>query len=287
MEEEYKAIGRLMKAARRYKKENQESVSKAIGCSQSALSKLEHGTLVPSAPQWFDFCRYLEIPVVSLESSVIDRHLPLSSLDVPSIVKWPKRYRMFRGLKSRELYPFVSYLRQSQGDEAVEKMFDSLGVDIDLAVDFDHQINHLLVFDVIYYFIKNNICNLQNIKILGSRYASPIFHGELMKEYQKTKSLSALMEAFIREQKFYQMDFKFELVSSSERACVLSLKAEKHFDYFLKEVSADVMDFYRYYMKSKMEHFLSAILKSNIVINQGQVLAPQGLPERYEISLTD
>lgn len=287
MEEEYKSIGRLMKAARRYKKENQESVSKAIGCSQSALSKLEHGTLVPSAPQWFDFCRYLDIPVISLESSVIDRHLPLSSLEEPSLVKWPKRYRMFRGLKSRELYPFVSFLRQSQGDEAVQNMFDALGVDIDLAVDFDYQINHLLVFDVISYFLKNNICQLQNIKALGSRYSSPIFHGELMKEYQKAKSLSSLMEAFIREQKFYQMDLKFEVLSSSERSCVLAISTEKYFDYFLKEVSTDVMEFYRHYMKSKLEHFIGAILKRNIVIQQGQILAPQGLPERYEISLTD
>jgi transcriptional regulator with XRE-family HTH domain len=286
MEEDYKHIGRIMKAARRFKKENQESVSKAIGCSQSALSKLEHGTLVPSAPQWFDFCRYLEIPVQSLESGVIDRNWPLSSLEEPSIIKWPKRYRMFRGVKSRELYPFVSYLGQVRGDEGVQKMFEELGIDIDLAVDFDHQINHVLIFDIIHYFIKNDIINIQNMKALGERNASPIMHGELFKHYSKLKNVKDLLSSFSENQRFYQIDVKFEVESELDK-CVLILKTEKQFDYFLKEAGPDVVDFYRYYLKSKLECFLSALLKSSVNLSQVQALAPQGIPERYEVIIKD
>lgn len=287
MEEEYKHIGRIMKAARRFKKENQESVSKAIGCSQSALSKLEHGTLVPSAPQWFDFCRYLEIPVQSLESGVIDRHWPVESSELPSVLKWSKRYRQFRGLKSRELYPFVSYLRQTRGDEGVEKMFDELGIDIDLGVDFDHQINHLLIFDVIHYFIKNDISNLQSVKTLGERYASPIIHGDLFKEYGKQKNLKDLLSAFVREQRFYQLDFKLEVENASDRSAMLLVKSEKYFDSFVKEANPDVLEFYRYYFKSKIESFLSAVLKTSVTLSQASSLAPQGLPERYEVIVRD
>ena len=53
MTEQQYSLGTLMKAARKFKKFNQAEVADAIGCSQSALSKMEHDLLVPSAPQWF------------------------------------------------------------------------------------------------------------------------------------------------------------------------------------------------------------------------------------------
>lgn len=285
MEQQYKHIGRLMKAARRFKKENQESVSKAIGCSQSALSKLEHGTLIPSAPQWFDLCRYLHIPLTSLETGVLDRHRPIANVDEVSFIKWPKRYRLYRSVKSRELYPFVSYLRQLHGDEAIEKMFDELGLDIDLAVDFDHQMNHLVLFDVIHYFIKNEICGLTNIKEVADRYASPICHGEFVKSYSKANKLKELLQLYIDDQSYYQLDLKFEFESTSETSGILVIKKEKHFDLFLKDLSSDVIDFYAIYLKSKMESFLTSFLKTPVLVNPFSSQTPQGFPERFEIKI--
>ena len=58
MNEQPMTLGPLMKAARKFKKFNQSDVAQAIGCSQSALSKMEHNLLVPSAPQWFLFSRF-------------------------------------------------------------------------------------------------------------------------------------------------------------------------------------------------------------------------------------
>src|SRR5690606_41875780 len=77
MAEQQYSLGTLMKAARKFKKPNQAEVAQAIGCSQSALSKMEHDLLVPSAPQWFLFARFTAIPPVALEEDIIDRNLPL------------------------------------------------------------------------------------------------------------------------------------------------------------------------------------------------------------------
>jgi transcriptional regulator with XRE-family HTH domain len=74
MNEHEVSIGPLMKAARKFRKFNQSDVADAIGCSQSALSKMEHNLLVPSAPQWFLFARFTAIPPETLETGFIDRH---------------------------------------------------------------------------------------------------------------------------------------------------------------------------------------------------------------------
>ncbi len=285
MEEDYKYIGRIMKAARRYKKENQESVSKAIGCSQSALSKLEHGTLVPSAPQWFDFCRYLEIPVTSLETGVIDRQTKLNKSDLPSNIKWNKRYRVSRGIKSRELFPFVSFLRQNKGDAGVDNMFSSLDLDLDLAVDFDHQISQLIILDIMNYFIKNNICPVQEVKKIGERFASPVMHGNIFKEYTSKKSLKDILQSFIDHQNLYQSDIHYQLEQVSENECQLKLSPEKSLIDQYGEQSSDVAEFYRYYQKSKLETFLTSLLQGKVSVNQIGSLAPQGFPERFEIKI--
>ena len=283
MEEDYKEIGRLMKAARKFQRENQESVSKAIGCSQSALSKLEHGTLVPSAPQWFLFCRHLHIPVTSLETGSIDRHIPIITLEEASLIKWPKRYRNFRGLKSRELYPFVSYLKALKGDAAVEKMFEELGLDIDLSVDFDHQINHLLLFDVIQYFIKNDISSHQEIRDIAQRYALPAVHGELYREYAKIHDIRNIVELFIKEQKYYQIDVKLKVEEIQHGRLNLVLNHERYFDSFIRDTSPEVLDFYCNYYKFKIEALLAGLTKEKVTVRAPENSAPRGFPERYEI----
>ncbi|GEM_PF-1391806 len=286
MEEEYKYIGRIMKAARRFKKANQESVSKAIGCSQSALSKLEHGSLVPSAPQWFVFCRHLEIPVYSIETWVIDRLTPILPEDINPPIRWNKRYRSHRQIKSRELYPLVSYLRESRGDDAVEQMFKELDIDIDLAVDFDYQINHLVLFDVLNYFVQKSIISGENIKLIADQYAKPVVHGELYHAYQRSHSLKELLDIYLRDQQYYQADLCFEISNLSERGCSLIIKADKHLEGFLKETNPAIVSLYGQYLKLRLEALFTQLLKRKVsvtYVGAGQAL--REFPERLILSL--
>lgn len=56
-----KKIGRLMKVSRKGAHLTQVEVSKKLGIEQGTLSKMENGILMPSAVQWFDFCRIVKI----------------------------------------------------------------------------------------------------------------------------------------------------------------------------------------------------------------------------------
>lgn len=108
MNEQSFSIGPLMKAARKFKKFNQSDVANAIGCSQSALSKMEHNLLIPNAPQWFLFSRFTSIPPETIETGVIDRHtkVRLNNDSVSLGYKLPKRYRLNRAEKVREVFLF-------------------------------------------------------------------------------------------------------------------------------------------------------------------------------------
>ena len=81
------SLGPIMKAARKFKKFNQADVAHAIGCSQSALSKMEHSLLTPSAPQWFLFARFTAIPPETIETGIIDRHSKVSLNDF-CVLRW-------------------------------------------------------------------------------------------------------------------------------------------------------------------------------------------------------
>jgi transcriptional regulator with XRE-family HTH domain len=61
-------LAEIMHQARKEKGLTQQQVAQAMTISQSALSKMENGKLIPSAIEWFDFCRATGIAADSLGS---------------------------------------------------------------------------------------------------------------------------------------------------------------------------------------------------------------------------
>lgn len=61
-----------MRIARKNNKLSQKTVSYRLGISQSALSKMENGKLIPSAVLWFEFCRLTEISPDSLRTGEVE-----------------------------------------------------------------------------------------------------------------------------------------------------------------------------------------------------------------------
>jgi len=131
MDELNATIGPLMKAARKFKKFNQSDVALANGCSQSALSKMEHSLLIPNAPQWFLFARFTTIPPESIETGIINRHSPVKFNDVKVSqgFKIPKRFRLNQAQKVREVYPFFHYLEKIVGVDPYNQFVENLEID--------------------------------------------------------------------------------------------------------------------------------------------------------------
>ncbi|HLD99336.1 MAG TPA: helix-turn-helix transcriptional regulator [Bdellovibrionota bacterium] len=65
-------IAKVIKTARKHRALTQHNVAEHLGVSQSAVSKMENGLVIPSAIQWYDFCVLTGIRAESLCSGEME-----------------------------------------------------------------------------------------------------------------------------------------------------------------------------------------------------------------------
>lgn len=253
-------IGPIMKAARKFKKFNQADVAGAIGCSQSALSKMEHNLLIPSAPQWFMFSRFTSIPPESLENGIIDRKVKLkfNSEEVSLGFKIPKKYRSQRSQKVRELYPFIHYLERTQGKEALREYVLFSGLDPEFFLDFDNLINFQLLADTIHYFIRQGNHRHEVIQELVSSGQNQLYWDHFGIEWRKLGNPRAVLTEYIADQLFFQADFQLYLEESCG-SLILTYVPEFHLKQF-KEADVNFVHFLNEYRKLTIEELLKFVL---------------------------
>lgn len=257
------SLGPIMKAARKFKKFNQADVASAIGCSQSALSKMEHNLLIPSAPQWFLFSRFTSIPPESLENGIIDRRMKIkfNSDDVSLGFKIPKKYRTQRSAKAREIYPFLQYLEKSQGKDAVTEYLNFTGFDPEFFLDFDNLINFQLLADTMNYLIRQGKNTPEAIKEIVSVGQNGLYWDHFGIEWKRLGDARAALTEYIADQIFFQADFQLNLEQSDNRL-ILSYLPEFHLKQF-KDADDELMSFLNEYRRATIQHLMNHVLGMN------------------------
>ena len=265
MNEHEVSIGPLMKAARKFRKFNQSDVADAIGCSQSALSKMEHNLLVPSAPQWFLFARFTAIPPETLETGFIDRHskVKFNSDQVSLGFKIPKRYRAFRSEKVRELYPFLQYLEKKMTPPLHLEYMNSLSLDPEFFIDFDNLINFQLILDTIDYFInlgKNTHEDIQDIVRFGQ---NDVYWDHFGVEWKTLADVNAVLKEFAHQQVFFQTDFQLKVETISDKTTI-SYFPEYHLKQLSSGIKRETIDFLNSYREATLENLIQRVLGKSI-----------------------
>ena len=259
-------IGPLMKAARKFKKFNQSDVATAIGCSQSALSKMEHNLLIPNAPQWFLFSRFTSIPPETIETGIIDRHsqIRLNDDSVSLGYKLPKRYRLNRGQKVREVYPFLVYLEKVIDGDVYKEFMSTLGIDSEFFLDFDNILSFQMIVDLMNLYERISKDSLEEIRGLVRFGQKEVRYWDgFFETGKKIYSLSELFEILGHNQRFFQADFqvKFQEVNGVQ---TISYIPESHLYHFLKDVGPEVKNFLANYRKATIENLANIILGKEI-----------------------
>lgn len=253
------SLGPIMKAARKFKKFNQADVANAIGCSQSALSKMEHNLLIPSAPQWFLFSRFTSIPPESLENGIIDRKMKIkfNSDDVSLGFKIPKKYRTQRSEKAREIYPFLQYMEKSLGKETVTEYLTYTGFDPEFFLDFDNLINFQLLADTIQFFIQKGKNNPETIREIVAVGQNKLYWDHLGMEWKKLSTVKEVMTEYIASQVFFQTDFQLHLEDVGGKL-VLTYLPEFHLKQF-KDADDLLVDFVNEYRSATIAGLLKSM----------------------------
>ncbi len=285
MEEQVYSIGPLMKAARKFKKFNQADVARAIGCSQSALSKMEHNLLVPSAPQWFLFARFTSIPPETLETGVIDRRskVKLNNDEVSLGFKIPKRYRHFRAQKVREIYPFLTYLDKKLGTESVKRLTDMTELESEFFLDFDNLINFQLFVDVVKFLISEGKNSLEDIKEMVEIGQDEVYWDNYGMELRKFDSTESLLEEYAEEQIFYQSDFQLKVESNAGKI-IMSYFPEYHLKQVASSINPEIVEFINLYRAQTLESLVKRRTTKEVKAVLLQETHSSPLGARFEIT---
>jgi transcriptional regulator with XRE-family HTH domain len=283
MNEQMYSVGPIMKAARKFKKYNQAAVAQAIGCSQSALSKMEHNLLIPSAPQWFLFSRFTAIPPESLETGIIDRRAPikLNSGEVSLGFKIPKRYRTSRAEKVREIYPFLQTLER-ENPTLVKEFISSTGLEPEFFLDFDNLVNFQLMTDMMSYFLKLGRGSTADIRKIVDLGQNEIYWDHYGVEWKKLTSVDEVLNEYIRNQAYFQADFQMQVEGSAEEL-TLTYRPELHLKDQTTQLSEELIQFLNLYRKYTIENLIKRVLGKKIeaTLSEGPQTSPLGA--RFEL----
>lgn len=284
MEQQNSSIGLLMKAARKFKKFNQSEVAQAIGCSQSALSKMEHNLLIPNAPQWFLFARFTAIPPETIESGIIDRHtkVKLNNDAVSLGFKLPKRYRLNRAQKVREVYPFLFYLEKKGDTEILNQFMSNVGIDPEFFLDFDNLINFQMLVDLANVFIRLGVTSTNDISPIVETGQNNLYWDKFGEVWSKLKGPKELFVEFANEQSFFQADFKIQ-VEFVSNTLLVSFIPEPHLYHFLKDVTPEVTAWMTTYRKLTMESLAQKTIGVKVEARPVPELSKSPLESRFEI----
>lgn len=284
MNEQTFSIGPLMKAARKFKKFNQADVARAIGCSQSALSKMEHNLLVPSAPQWFLFARFTSIPPETLETGVIDRHskVTFNNDQVSLGFKIPKKYRHFRAEKVREIYPFLIFLEKKVVPSQKEEFTTATGLDPEFFLDFDNLINFQLFIDSMDYFIRMGRASRSDVKGIVNFGQDDIYWNHYGIDWKKLDSVSAVLHEYSLEQLFFQTDFQLKVDTTAGRT-IVSYFPEYHLKQFSNTVSPEAVEFLNFYRQGTLENLILRVLNKEVKVELLQETHTSPLGARFEV----
>lgn len=285
MEQQNTSIGLLMKAARKFKKFNQSEVAQAIGCSQSALSKMEHNLLVPNAPQWFLFSRFTAIPPETIENGIIDRHtiVKLNDETVSQGFKLPKRYRLNRAQKIREVYPFLFYLEKKGDTEVLNQFMSNVGIDSEFFLDFDNLVNFQLLVDLVNVFIRLGLTTSEDISRLVETGQNNFYWDKFGEVWSKLRDPKELFVEFANEQSFFQADFKIQ-VESINNTLLISYIPEPHLYHFLKDVTSEVTEWMTIYRKNTLEFLARKMIGVKIEARSLPKLDKSPLESHFEIN---
>lgn len=245
-----------MRAARKRSELTQQSVAARLGISQGALSKIENGILIPSAPQWFEFCEMTSISPDSLTAGYIDNGtsavLMQKGSDLP--FKMPRAYLENRGSKVRAMLPFLAYFRSLMGEEKLEEYLKANKIDPDFFVQMDNQISLAFCLDISRFLISKGYFKPEDFPKLKEAVVNPTAHGRLHRSYEATGNAANLISVLLRNSKQYECNFSYSLEEQGQQHLVLSVAPEAHlaeFDYKNDPVLGDFLCRYKkYYFES-------------------------------------
>lgn len=222
---------RLIRAARKLKGQKQSELASYLGITQSAVSKLESGTLSPDAGVWYQFCKKFNLNAdLTYSSGFI--FTKITPDDVSSSLFKINELKKHNSIKVKECIPFVLAIENLGLKEDFSKVLKKSKVDEDILIIPDLQIPIDILHLIFNFMAKETTLSRSYTKVyeaLAQNLAFICPEGE--------KSLKALIESMERDQPALQFEIRNKRVS---------IKINEQFKFSLNE-----QEFYKNYILHK------------------------------------
>lgn len=221
---------KIIRTARKQRGWTQIDTAKKIGVSQSALSKLESGILIPSVHQWFEFCTAAGIPADSHVHGYLDRLEIIRFQDQLSNqnFKVNEIYRVDAASSARSLSPLIQSLYDSIGDVKAKKLIKDMGVDPDYFADLGNQINFRFFMDLFYWMKKKGIYKKTDLSQITQLASTQKAHGGLYSNQDFGASVDSLLKLSFSKSPFYEVNFDYQIEDVGAKKTTFSVTAREH-----------------------------------------------------------
>lgn len=252
-------VARIFRAARKLNGKTQVEVATHLGVSQSCISKIEAGKLLPSVSEWFLFAQFVGIrPDESYHYGYIDHAFPvqLEGLYKDNIFKMPAKYARSPRSKVRMALPFIQHFREQFGDAKWESYLDKEKIDPDFFLVYDGQINLQFTLDLVSRMMESGALKPQNLETLARSARDPQMHGRLQQDYRNLTGGRELLTSLIENMDRYETNFNYQFIDRSAKGLVLAVSPREN----LKEIdykNSTLGDFLCRYKKKYLVEFSS------------------------------
>ena len=252
-------IARIVRATRKQLGLSQDDVAQRLGLIQSALSRIETGAQMLSAPQWAEFCRFTGISPDSIMTGYVDLKKPaiLKTDDREGTFKIPRRYSKVRGSKVRAMIPFLKYFESLYGEEGLRKYLKEKKIDPDFFICLDNQISINFVIDMAEYFVSKGTLKQKDFAKLTKPASSPESHGTLHYLYESKNDAADLLAVLVPNSRYYECNFDYVIEAEARRYIDLSVTPCQHLEATDYRDNETLGDFLCRYKKHYFEQFTS------------------------------
>lgn len=207
------AVARVIRAARKLSGKSQVSMAQMLGVSQAVYSRFEAGKSVPSICEWHALCDFLQFDgYTAIDKGYIDRCTPgVRNIYPESRFKTPDKYSKNAGTKVRTAKVLLQYFEKLYGTEKVDQYFEHIGVDPDLFVVMDQQINIRFSLEIYQLLIQRGQIRAGNIPEIVSCLNTENIQGQLRRMYEKCNSKQDLFRTLFENSNNYEINSSYQI----------------------------------------------------------------------------
>ena len=248
---------RILRGCRKILGLTQKNVALRLGVNSRALSRIEKGTQLLTAPQWFEFCEMVGISPNSLTTGYVEvSETKRKAAGQSSGIKLPRRYAHHANSRIRITLPFLSYCKKVWGEEKLNQYLEFRKVDPDLFVDLSGNINIGFGIDLVRELIQKSNLTKKNISDISLSVTTSGMHGSLHKCYNEAPANgSALIYSLINNIAQYETNFQYRVEDWNSRYMDISVTPNEHMEAFNYRNDTILGDFFCHYKRGFLVNF--------------------------------